>query len=138
MVQLAQNITKPLLNVVLGVELFYIRVQFFEIFTLCDLTNFDVILRNTFLDAYEVDIFHSEDKLRVHTKSGFKLVNLDVDYNYALDFMGMNLVSLANELELSSFLILMFLRVSQGEPKPQGGSNPLPIFWIHPIKFQRF
>jgi hypothetical protein len=120
-VQLAQNIVKPLLNVVLSVQLFYRRVRFFEIFTLCDLNNFDVIIRNTFLDAYEVDILRSKDKLKVCTKSGFKLMNLNVDYNYALVFMGMNLVVLASELELSSFLIVMSSRISQGEPKPQGG-----------------
>ncbi len=103
MVQLAQNIARPLLSVVLGVELFCEKVWFFENFTPCDLNNFDVIVRNTFLGAYKVDIFHSEDKLKVHTKSGFKLMNLDVDYNYALAFMGVNLVALASELELSNF-----------------------------------
>jgi phosphotransferase system HPr-like phosphotransfer protein len=46
------------------------------------------------LGAYKVDIFHSEDKLKVHTKSSFKLMNLDVDYNDALAFMGVNLVAL--------------------------------------------
>lgn len=51
-------------------------------------------------------------------------MNLDVDYNYALAFMGMNLVALASELELSNFFILMSLRVSQGEPKPQGMKQP--------------
>ncbi len=30
-------------------------------------------------------------------------MNLDVDYNYALTFMGVNLVALASELELSNF-----------------------------------
>ncbi len=90
----------------LGVELFCERVWFFDNFTLCELNNFDVILRNTFLDAYEVDILCSEDKLRVHTKSGFKLVNLNVDYDYALVFIGVNLVALVSELELFSFFIV--------------------------------
>jgi hypothetical protein len=42
MVQLAQGIGKPLLNVMLGVKLFCEGVHFFENFTLCDLDNFDV------------------------------------------------------------------------------------------------
>jgi hypothetical protein len=53
---------------VLGVELFYRRIRLFENFTMCDLNNFDVILGNTFLDAYEVDIFHNGGKLKVHAK----------------------------------------------------------------------
>jgi hypothetical protein len=32
-----------------------------------------------------------------------------------------NLVTLVNELKLISFLVLMFLKVSQGQLKPQGG-----------------
>jgi len=56
-VHLAQNIIKPSFNVTLGVELFCRGVQLFENFTLCDLNYFDIILRNTFLDAYEVNIF---------------------------------------------------------------------------------
>jgi hypothetical protein len=103
MVQLAQNIARSLLSVMLSVELFCERIWFFENFIVCDLNNFDVILRNTFLDAYKVYILRNGDKLRVHTKSDFKLVNLDVDYNYALVFLGMNLVALVSELELFSF-----------------------------------
>jgi hypothetical protein len=41
MVQLAQSIARPLLNVVLGVKLFCGAVHFFENFTLGDLNNFD-------------------------------------------------------------------------------------------------
>jgi hypothetical protein len=62
--------------------LFCEGVQFFENFTLCDLDNFDVILGNTFLDAYKVNILHNGSKLKVHAKVGFKLMNLDVKYNY--------------------------------------------------------
>jgi hypothetical protein len=80
-VQLAQGIVRPSLSVVLRVELFCERVRFFENFTLCDLNNFDVIPGNTFLDAYKVDILCSEGKLKVCANSGFKLVNLYVDYN---------------------------------------------------------
>ncbi len=54
MVQLAQGIAKPLLNVMLSVELFCDKVRFFENFILCDLNNFDAIFKNTFLDVYKV------------------------------------------------------------------------------------
>jgi hypothetical protein len=78
-----------------------------ENFTLCDLDNYDVILGNTFLDAYKVNIF-----LRVHAKNGYKLMNLDAIKNFALAKMRVNLVALISELELHSFLIFMLLRVS--------------------------
>jgi len=79
---------------------------------MCDLNNFDVILGNIFLDAYEVDILHNKGKLKVCAKSGSKLLNLDINYNSTLAKMGVNLVVLASELKSPSFLILMFLRVS--------------------------
>jgi hypothetical protein len=87
-------------------------VQFFENFTLCDLNNFDVILGNTFLDVYKVAIFRSGGKLKVCAKCGFKLMNLDVDYNLTLVKMGMNLIVLASESKSPSFLVLMSLKVS--------------------------
>jgi hypothetical protein len=34
-------------------------VWFFENFTMCDLNNFDVIIGNTFVDAYEIKIFRN-------------------------------------------------------------------------------
>ncbi len=71
------------------------------------------------MDAYKINVFH-RGELRVHAKCGYKLLNLNVDYNFALVEMGVNLVALVSELELTSFLVLMFLRVSQGECKPQG------------------
>jgi hypothetical protein len=98
MVQLAQGIARPLFSVVLGVEVFCKGIQFFENFTLCDFDNFDAILRKTCLDTYKIHIFYNGGKLKVHAKSGSKLVNLDVDYNFALVKMGVNLVVLANEL----------------------------------------
>jgi len=113
MVQLAQGIARSLLNVVLRVKLFCGGVQFFENFTLCDLNNFDVILGNTFLDAYEVDILCSKSKLKVHVKCGSKLVKLNSDYNFTLAKMGVNLVTLASELKSFNFLVFMSLRVSQ-------------------------
>ncbi len=76
------------------------------------LDNFHVILGNTFLDAYKINILHSRGRLRVYAKCGFKLMNLYAKYNYALEKMGMNLVALAIELKLFSFFIFMSLRVS--------------------------
>jgi hypothetical protein len=124
MMQLAQSIARPLLNVALRVKLFCEGVQYFENFTMRDLDNFDVIIGNTILDAYEVDILHNGGRLKVHAKCGSKLVNLDVDYNFALAKMGMNLVALSSELKSPNFLILMSLKVSQGDLKPQGVKQP--------------
>jgi hypothetical protein len=39
-------------------------------------------------------------------------MNLNVDYNFALAEMEVNLIALVNELKLPIFLILMSLRVS--------------------------
>jgi hypothetical protein len=64
------------------------------------------------LNAYGVDILLNGSKLKVCANNNSKLMNLDVDYNFALAKMGMNLVALVSELESPSFLILMFLRVS--------------------------
>ncbi len=128
MVQLAQAIVRPSLSVMLGVKLFCKGVQFCENFTLCDLDNFDAILGKTFLDAYEIDILHSGVKLKVHAKNGFKLMNIDVDYNFALVEMGVNLVVLTYELKSLSFLLLMSLKVSRGEPKPQKAKQPPAYF----------
>ncbi len=91
---------------------------------MCDLDNFHVIVLNTFLDAYKIDIFLRGSKMKVHAKVGFKLVNSNVEYNFALVEIGINLVVLANEFELLRFLILIFLRVSQKELKPQGVRQP--------------
>jgi len=112
MVQLAQGITRPSLNVMLRIELFCKGVQFFENFTLCDLDNFDVIFKNTFLDAYKVDIIYNQGKLRICAKNGYKLMNLYVNHNFALVEMGVNLVVLTNELESLGFLVFMSLKVS--------------------------
>ncbi len=68
MVQLAQGIARPLLNVMLNVKLFCEGVQFFENFTLCDLDKNDVILGNTFLDAYKIDILYNGRKLKNYAK----------------------------------------------------------------------
>ncbi len=119
-VHLAQNIVKPSFNVALGGELFCRGIQLFENFTLCNLNYFDVILRNTFLDAYEIDILHNKNKMKVRTKVGPKLVNLDGDYNSMLVKIGNNLVVFVTELESFSFMTLMSLKISQEELNPQG------------------
>ncbi len=99
--------------------------QFFENFTLCDLDNFNVILKNTFLDAYKVNILHNKSKVRICAKVGSKLMNLDAKNNFTLVGVGISLVALVNELKLPSFDVLMFLRISQGELKPQRATQPL-------------
>ncbi len=96
--QLAQGIAKLSFNVTLCVGLFCGQVQFFEDFTLCDLDKFDVSLVNTFLDVYKVDILCNRSKLRVHAKVGSKLVNLNLEYNFALAEVGVNSVVLVNKL----------------------------------------
>jgi hypothetical protein len=62
MVQLAQGIARPSLIVMLNVKLFCGGINFFENFTLCDLDKSDVILRNTFLDAYKIEILYNGSK----------------------------------------------------------------------------
>jgi hypothetical protein len=81
---LAQGIVKPSFSVVLSVKLFCGGVQIFENFTLCDLNNFDVFLRNTFFNVYEVNIFHNGSKMKISAKVGSKLLNLNEDYNFTL------------------------------------------------------
>ncbi len=77
--------------------------NFFENFTLCDLDNFDVIIRNTFMFAYKVNCLRIGRKVRICAKIDFMLVNLNVEYNFVLRKVGINLVVLANELKLHSF-----------------------------------
>ncbi len=97
----------------LDVKMFCLRgMQFFESFILCELNNFDVILRNKFLDFYEVNIFHNGSKVRIHAKIGFKSMNLDVEYNFVLVKVAVNLVALVKELKFPSFVILMSLKDS--------------------------
>ncbi len=81
---MAQGITRPSFNVVLRVKLFCGGIQFFKNFTLCDLDNFDVIIGNIILDAYQVYILHSGGRLKVCAKSGYKLMNLNAYYNYTM------------------------------------------------------
>jgi hypothetical protein len=128
MVQLAQGIARPSLSIMLEVELFCKGIQFSKNFTLCELDNFDAILTNTFLDAYEIDILHNKGKLKICAKSGSKLMNLNAHYNFALVEMGVSLVVLVNMLKSPSFLVLMSLKVSQGEPKPQRPNQPPTYF----------
>ncbi len=102
-VHFSQGIARPSLNVAISVRLFCRGFQFFENFALCDLDNFDVILGNTFMDAYKVNILCSGSKVKICAKVNFMLVNLNVEYNFVLMKVGFNLVVLANELKLHSF-----------------------------------
>jgi hypothetical protein len=68
MVQLAQGIARPSLIVMLNVKLFCGGIKFFENFTLCDLDKIDVILRNTFLDAYKSNVLYNGSELKDYTK----------------------------------------------------------------------
>ncbi len=70
LVHMAQGMAKSMLIIMLGIKLMIRGVQLFENFTLCDLDHFEAILRNTFLDAYEVDILLREQKIRIHAKVG--------------------------------------------------------------------
>jgi hypothetical protein len=79
------------------IKLFCSGVQLFNNFTLCDLDSFDAILRNTFLDAYEVDILHNGNNVRVHVNK---------------------------ELELPNFVILMSLGISNGGFKLNRARQP--------------
>jgi hypothetical protein len=56
-----------------GIKLFCSGVQLFNNITLCDLDSFDTIIRNTFLDAYEVDILHNENNVKVHVAKRVKI-----------------------------------------------------------------
>lgn len=58
--------------------------------------------------------------MRVFAKVSSKLVNLDVDNNFVLAKVGINLVALTKALKLFSFMILMSLKISQEELNPQG------------------
>jgi hypothetical protein len=80
-----------------GIKLFCSGVQLFNNFTLCDLDSFDAILRNTFLDTYEVDILCNGNNVRLHV---------------------------AKELELPNFVILMSLGVSNVKFKLKRARQP--------------
>jgi hypothetical protein len=71
--QLAQGITRPSLNIMLGLKPFCGGIPFFKNFTMCDLNNFDIIIKNSFLNAYKVNILHSKGKLKIYAKCGLSL-----------------------------------------------------------------
>jgi hypothetical protein len=58
--------------------------------------------------------------VKIYAKIGFKLMNLDVNYNSMLVKVRINLVSSVKKLESPNFVILMFLKIFKGELKPQG------------------
>jgi hypothetical protein len=70
LVHMAQGMAKSMLKIMLGIKLHIGGVQLFENFTLCDLNNFEAIIRNTFLDGYKVDILLREQKIRILAKVG--------------------------------------------------------------------
>jgi len=76
------------------------------------------------LEAYEINIVCSRDKVKTYAKVGFKLVNLDANYNSMLAKVRINLVALAKKLELPNFVILMSLKIFKREFKPQGTKQP--------------
>ncbi len=76
------------------------------------------------MDAYEIDVLRSINKGIVHAKVGYKLVNLNAYYNYLLAKVEIILVILTKELKSPNFVILMSLRISKGELKPQGARRP--------------
>ncbi len=61
-------------------------------------------------------------------KVGFRLMNLNVDYNFKLAKMGVNFVALVTELGSPSFPIFMSLRVPRGNLNHKGGNNLLLVF----------
>jgi len=67
---MAQGMAKSMFRIMLGIKLLIGGVQLFEIFTICDLDNFETIIKNTFLDAYKIDIVFREQKIRIHAKVG--------------------------------------------------------------------
>jgi hypothetical protein len=82
--------------------------------------------------------FVAKKKGRVHAKVGFKLVNLNVDYNYLLEKVEIALVILTEELKSPNFMNLMSLKISKGKFSHKGQGDLPIIFWIHSINFQRF
>jgi hypothetical protein len=62
--------------------------------------------------------------LKISVKVGFKIINLNVNYNSTLIKVGINLVALTNELKSFNFLVLMSLKVSRGKPKPLEARKP--------------
>jgi len=59
------------------------------------------------LDAYKIDILRNENKIKACTKVGFKLVNSDMDYKWALVDIILNLVAFLNLKPTRFFVFLM-------------------------------
>jgi hypothetical protein len=62
MVQLVENIVRPSFSVVLNVMLICRQVWFFENFTLCELNNFDVILKGKWHTPKLLDRLQKDSK----------------------------------------------------------------------------
>jgi len=67
---MAQGVAKSMLKIMLGIKLLVGGGQLFEIFSLCDFDRFEAVIKNTFLDGYEIDIVFKEQKIRIHAKVG--------------------------------------------------------------------
>ncbi len=76
--------------------------------------------------------------MKICVKVGFKLINLNVNYNSTLVKVGINLVGLTNKLKSFNFLVLMSLKVSQGKPKPQKARKPFVYILDSLNKFFEF
>jgi hypothetical protein len=66
----------------------------------------EVISRNTFLDAYHVNVLRGGSKLRIIVRLTDRFVILEVEYQVSLTKVGIHLVSL-QKLQETLFLILM-------------------------------
>jgi hypothetical protein len=82
-----------------------------------------------------MNILVNGNKMKVCDEVSSKLMKLNVDYNFVLTKVKINLLMLVKKLKSLNFMVLMSLKVSKGEePKLEGG-NPLIVFWIHSIIF---
>jgi len=80
--------------------------KIFEMFMVCMLDGIEIILGNTFLNAYHIDVLKGISKLKTMVRLTYKLINLKVEYQASLIKVSIHLVSL-QELQHTSFLIFM-------------------------------
>jgi hypothetical protein len=81
-------------------------IRFLKNFTLCDLNSFDVII-SSFLDACKVNVLCNGNKVKACAKVGFKLMNSNMDYKWALVDVILNLVAFLNLKPTRLFVLLM-------------------------------
>ncbi len=80
--------------------------KIFERFMVCMLDGIEVILGNTFLNAYHIDVLKGISKFKIIIRLVDKLVSLKVEYQTSLVKISIHLVSL-QELQHTSLLIFM-------------------------------